>query len=65
MGEEKLLTALLEESLSLATRSGAAKLADSSRVIVDTAVQPKAIAFRTDRCQYVASCARTTGASGT
>lgn len=47
MGEEKL-TALLQESLSLATRSGAAKPVDFTRVIVDTTVQPKAIAFPTD-----------------
>src|ERR1700719_898371 len=47
MGEEKL-TALLQESLSLATRSAAAKPADFTRVIVDTTVQPKAIAFPTD-----------------
>ncbi len=47
MGEEKL-TALLQESLSLASRSGAAKPADFTRVIVDTTVQPKAIAFPTD-----------------
>jgi IS5 family transposase len=46
-GEEKL-TALLQESLSLATRAGAAKPADFTRVIVDTTVQPKAIAFPTD-----------------
>jgi IS5 family transposase len=47
MGEEKLV-ALLQESLSLATRSGAAKPADFTRVIVDTTVQPKAITFPTD-----------------
>ena len=47
MGEEKL-SALLQESLSLATRSGAAKPADFTRVIVDTTVQPKAVAFPTD-----------------
>lgn len=47
MGEEKL-TALLQESLSLATRTGAAKPADFTRVIVDTTVQPKAVAFPTD-----------------
>jgi IS5 family transposase len=47
MGEEKL-TALLQESLSVATRAGAAKPADFTRVIVDTTVQPKAIAFPTD-----------------
>ena len=47
MGEEKL-TALVQESLHAATRAGAAKPADFSRVIVDTTVQPKAIAFPTD-----------------
>lgn len=46
-GEAKLV-ALLQESLSLATRSGAAKPTDFTRVIVDTTVQPKAIAFPTD-----------------
>jgi transposase, IS5 family len=47
MGEERLL-ALLQESLSLATRAGAAKPVDFTRVIVDTTVQPKAVAFPTD-----------------
>jgi IS5 family transposase len=47
MGEEKL-TVLLQESLHLATRTGAAKPADFTRLIVDTTVQPKAIAFPTD-----------------
>ena len=47
MGEENL-TALLQESLSVATRAGAARPADFTRVIVDTTVQPKAIAFPTD-----------------
>src|SRR5689334_14315051 len=47
MGEEKL-TALLQESLHAATRTGAAKPADFTRVIVDTTVQPKAITFPTD-----------------
>jgi IS5 family transposase len=47
MGEEKLL-ALVQESLHLATRSGAAKPADFSKMIVDTTVQPKAISFPTD-----------------
>ncbi|MBE7159013.1 MAG: IS5 family transposase [Rhodospirillales bacterium] len=47
MGEERL-NALLQESLALATRSGAAKPADFTRVIVDTTVQPKAITFPTD-----------------
>ena len=47
MGEDKL-AALLQESLHLATRTGAAKPADFTRVIVDTTVQPKAIMFPTD-----------------
>jgi IS5 family transposase len=47
MGEDKLV-ALLQESLHLATRTGAAKPADFTRVIVDTTVQPKAIMFPTD-----------------
>jgi IS5 family transposase len=40
--------ALLQESLHLATRSGAAKPADFTRVIVDTRLQPKAVTFPTD-----------------
>ena len=47
MGEERL-TALIQESLSVATRTGAARPADFSKVIVDTTVQPKAVAFPTD-----------------
>jgi transposase, IS5 family len=47
MGEEKLV-ALIQESLAVATRTGAAKPADFSKVIVDTTVQPKATAFPTD-----------------
>jgi transposase, IS5 family len=47
MGEEKL-TALIQESPATATRTGAAKPSDFSRVIVDTTVQPKAVAFPTD-----------------
>ena len=47
MGEDRLV-ALLQESLAAATRTGAAKPADFTRVIVDTTVQPKAIAFPTD-----------------
>jgi len=47
MGEEKLI-ALIQESLNVATRTGAAKPADFSKVIVDTTVQPKAVAFPTD-----------------
>ena len=47
MGDEKLV-ALLQESLHLATRTGAAKPADFTQVIVDTTVQPKAVTFPTD-----------------
>ena len=47
MGEEKLV-ALIHESLNVAARTGAAKPADFSKVIVDTTVQPKAVAFPTD-----------------
>jgi IS5 family transposase len=47
MGEDKLV-GLIQESLNVATRSGAAKPADFSKVIVDTTVQPKAVAFPTD-----------------
>lgn len=47
MGEE-MLVALVQESLSVATRTGAAKPSDFSKVIVDTTVQEKAVAFPTD-----------------
>jgi transposase, IS5 family len=47
MGEERL-QALLQESLAVATRTGAMKPSDLSRVIVDTTVQPKNITFPTD-----------------
>jgi len=47
MGEERL-AALIQESLAVATRTGAARPADFSKVIVDTTVQPKAVAFPTD-----------------
>lgn len=47
MGEERL-NALLQESLATATRTGAAKPADFTRAVVDTTVQPKAIAHPTD-----------------
>src|ERR1700729_1666979 len=47
MGEQRL-TALIQESLAVATRTGAAKPADFAKVIVDTTVQPKAVAFPTD-----------------
>jgi len=47
MGEERL-QALLQESLAVATKSGAMKPSDLARVIVDTTVQPKNITFPTD-----------------
>src|SRR3984893_8856907 len=47
MGEERLQV-LLQESLAVATRTGAMKPGDLARVIVDTTVQPKNITFPTD-----------------
>ncbi|MCK1755936.1 IS5/IS1182 family transposase, partial [Bradyrhizobium sp. 137] len=47
MGEEKL-QALLQESLSVATKTEALKPSDLNRVIVDTTVQPKNVMFPTD-----------------
>jgi IS5 family transposase len=47
MGEERI-TALLQESLSIAVKSGAMTPADTRRVIVDTTVQPKNVMFPTD-----------------
>jgi len=47
MGEERL-NALVQESLATATRTGAAKPADFTQAIVDTTVQPKAVAHPTD-----------------
>lgn len=47
MGEDKLKS-LVEESLSVAVKTEAAKPADFTRVIIDTTVQEKAIAFPTD-----------------
>jgi transposase, IS5 family len=47
MGEERL-QALLQESLAVATKTGAMKPGDLARVIVDTTVQPKNISFPTD-----------------
>jgi IS5 family transposase len=47
MGEATLM-ALLQESLSVATRTGAARPADFTQVIIDTTVQEKAITFPTD-----------------
>jgi hypothetical protein len=47
MGEERL-EAFLQESLAVATRTGAMKPSDLSRVIVDTTVQPKNITCGND-----------------
>ena len=47
MGEERL-GRLLEESLRLAHQEGALALRDLQRVVVDTTLQPKAIAHPTD-----------------
>jgi len=47
MGEDKL-QALIQESLSVATRTEAIKPSQLSRVIVDTTVQPKNVMFPTD-----------------
>ncbi len=47
MGEEKI-AALLAESLSVAVKLGAARPSDFTRVIVDTTVQEKNVAYPTD-----------------
>jgi IS5 family transposase len=47
MGEEKV-KALLQESLSIAAKSGAVKPSQLCEVIVDTTVQPKNVMFPTD-----------------
>jgi IS5 family transposase len=47
MGEEKM-KALLQESLSIATKTGALKPSQLCEVIVDTTVQPKNVIFPTD-----------------
>jgi IS5 family transposase len=47
MGEERL-QALIQESLSVATRTKAIKPSELSRVIVNTTVQPKNVTFPTD-----------------
>ena len=47
MGAEKL-QALIQESLSVATRTNAIKPSELSRVIIDTTVQPKNVMFPTD-----------------
>jgi len=47
MGEERL-QALLQESLSVASKTEAIRPADLNRIIVDTTVQPKNVMFPTD-----------------
>jgi len=47
MGEERVM-ALLQESLSVAVKTGAMAPRDTRRVIVDTTVQPKNVMFPTD-----------------
>lgn len=47
MGEERIV-ALLQESLSIAVKSGAMKSQYTRQVIVDTTVQPKNVMFPTD-----------------
>ena len=47
LGEEQLV-ALIQESLSVAHKTGALASKDLERVVVDTTVQPKAIAHPTD-----------------
>lgn len=47
LGEDRL-AALIQESLSVAHKSGALATKDLERVVVDTTVQPKAIAHPTD-----------------
>ena len=47
LGEEQLV-ALIQESLSVAHKTGALETKDLERVAVDTTVQPKAIAHPTD-----------------
>jgi IS5 family transposase len=47
LGEEQLV-ALIQESLSVAHKTGAIEIRDLERLAVDTTVQPKAIAHPTD-----------------
>jgi IS5 family transposase len=47
MGEEKV-KAILQESLSIATKTGAVKPSQLGEVIIDTTVQPKNVMFPTD-----------------
>lgn len=47
MGADRL-AALVQESLSVATRTGAARPSDFAKITVDTTVQPKNVMFPTD-----------------
>ncbi len=47
MGEDRIAV-LLQESLSVAVRTGAMKPQDTRKVVVDTTVQPKNVMFPTD-----------------
>ena len=62
LGEEQLV-ALLQESLSVAHKTGALATRDLERVVVDTTVQPKAIAHPTD-ARLMPSRAGEAGRSG-
>ena len=62
LGEEQLV-ALLQESLSVAHKTGALATRDLERVVVDTTVQPKAIAHPTD-ARLLPPRAREAGRSG-
>src|SRR5262249_19473368 len=62
MGEEKL-QALLQESLSVASKTEALKPSDLNRVIVDITVQPKNVIFPT-RCAAAEPRPRDPGQAG-
>jgi hypothetical protein len=64
MGEDKLV-ALVQESLAVATRAGVAKPADFAKVIVDTTVQPKAVARPIDGRDGRCVCANPMSGSAT
>ncbi len=59
MGDAKL-TALIQKSLLVATRTEAMKTKDLVRVVVDTTVQTKAVMFPTD-AKLLNRAARTPG----
>src|SRR5205823_13772887 len=55
LGEAQLV-ALIQESLSVAHKTGTLATRDLERVVVDTTVQPKAIAHRLTRGYAIARC---------